>query len=254
MGGEVIRAGMLICLALCARAQQPAAPAFGAATIKPGDPNAPGMRMSTTPGLLTLENVSLKFCIERAFGVKDFSLSGPAWLDSARFTILAKPAEGTPREQFNAALRTLLVDRFKMAFHLESNVVSGFALVVDKKGLKVSLAPADRVGSVGMGRGLLDADLSMADFASKLAEVVNRPLRDATGLTGAFDIKLRWTPDSGASAEPGRTPEQPASSDPSLPSSVFGALQEQAGLKLEAQRVPVEILVIDHIERQPTEN
>jgi len=82
--------------------------------------------------------------------------------------------------------------------------------------------------------------LPMAQFAGLLAELVDRPVKDMTGVHGVFNIKLRWTPEG--------------VTDPELPTSIFTALEEQAGLKLEAQKLLVEILVVDRIERQPTEN
>ena len=219
-------------------------PAFEVASIKPANPNANGTYTRTDAGRLTLENISLKDCIERAFEVKDFSLSPPPGLDSAHFDIVAKAPEGVQTQTFNALLQKLLVDRFKLTFHRETKVMPAYALVVDKKGLRVQAVQPGESGW-GKGRGRLDGiHLPMAEFASLVAELVDRPVKDLTGLSGVFDIKLRWTPEG----------TDPSAADPSLPASILTALQEQAGLKLEPQRLPVEILVVDHIERQPTEN
>lgn len=223
-----------------------AQPAFEVASIKAADPNAPGTSIHSTPDRLTLENISLKDCVEQAFEVKDFSLSAPGWLDSARFNITAKASGEVPRKQLNVMLRSLLVDRFKLSFHRESKVMPAFALLLGTKGLKLR-PEADGRSGWSTGRGMLQGTkLSMAGVADLLAELVNRPVKDMTGVNGVFTFKLRWNPETSV--------DQQQPSDPALPNSVFNALEEQAGLRLEARRLPVEILVVDHIERQPTEN
>lgn len=127
------RCSVLITVAAWVSAQ----PAFEVASIKPADPNANGTYTRSDPDRLTLENVSLKDCIERAFEVKDFSLVAPAWLDSARFNIVAKAPARTTRQQVNAMLQRLLIDRFHLTFHRETKVMPAYALVVDKRGLKI---------------------------------------------------------------------------------------------------------------------
>ena len=217
-----------------------AQPAFEVASIKPADPNANGTYTRTNPNGVTLENFSLKDCIERAFDVKDFSLEAPGWLAEARFNIAAKAPDGASRKQFNSMLRTLLIERFKLAFHHETKVMPAYALVVDKRGLKIAPTQPGETGW-GSGRGMLDGfRLPMAEFAGLLAELVDRPVKDMTGLDGVFNTKLRWNPEGAA--------------DPALPTSIFTALEEQAGLRLDARKLPVEILVVDQIQRQPAEN
>jgi uncharacterized protein (TIGR03435 family) len=118
--------------------------------------------------------------------------------------------------------------------------------VVGPKGLKLKPDSPGRSGWAN-GRGRLDGiKLSMPGVADLLAEFVNRPVKDMTRTSGVFTFQLRWNPESMAGEAPPL--------DPALPNSLFSAIEEQAGLKLEARRLPVEILVIDHIERQPTEN
>jgi len=201
-----------------------------------------------------MENVSLKQCIETAFDVKDYSLSGPSWLDSVRFDILAKPpAASMPSEStaalppdFNGMLRTLLVDRFKLEFHRETKVLSAYALTVDKKGSKVQpVEGKDGRGGWGSGRGQIDVHgLTMAGFADVLSANLDRPVKDLTDLKGVFEFKLKWIPGDTVSAET----DNPAAA------SLFAAVQEQLGLKLEARKLAIEILVIDHVEKVPTEN
>jgi uncharacterized protein (TIGR03435 family) len=119
-----------------------------------------------------------------------------------------------------------------------------YALLVDKKGLKVQPVEGEPQDWGDFGPGRLTANhTTMSLFAESLSTQLNRPVKDMTNIPGIYDIKLRWTPEG---ADP--------SVNPSLPTSIFTALQEIAGLKLEPQRLPIEILVVDHIERQPTEN
>ena len=195
-----------------------------------------------------MENVSLKSWIERAYNLKDYSLSGPDWLDSECFDVIAKPPAGTPPEQFNSMLQTLLVERFKLAFHRESKVLPAYALLVDKQGAKIQPVEAGGPTGTTSGRGLLGGTkLSMTGFADLLSSKTDHPVQDLTGLEGVFTFKLTWTEDSRPAV-----PGEPAESvtGPSL----FVALQEQLGLKLEGRKLPVQILAVDHIERVPTEN
>jgi uncharacterized protein (TIGR03435 family) len=226
--------------------------AFEVASIKPNTSGTGNSSTHTSKGQIRMENVSLKQCIETAFDVKDYSLSGPSWLDNARFDILAKPPSastpwsgfGLPPD-FRAMLQALLADRFKLAVHRETRVVSAYALVTDKKGAKIQ--PVEEAGPSGMssGRGLLAGTrVSMAQFADLLSGNLDRPVKDLTETKGVFDIKLRWTPDE----------TQPAESDNPAAASLFAAVQEQLGLRLEARKLPIEILVVDHVEKVPTEN
>ena len=184
---------------------------------------------------------------EVAFQLKDYSLSAPAWLDSARFDIAAKIPEGAAHERFPEMVQNLLIDRFKLAYHRESKVMPALVLVVDKKGLKVKpVADRGQHGSSTSYGRLTANQLTMARLAEVLSRELDRPVEDRTGVSGLYDITLRFVPDN---ARPTARPE-----DPSASSSIFAALQEQAGLRLETRKLPVEILVVDHIERRPTEN
>jgi uncharacterized protein (TIGR03435 family) len=219
---------------------------FETASIKPADPAANGSSMGGTPGMMKMENVSLKDWIEVAFGLKDFSLVGPAWLESARFNVMAKGPVASTREQISAMLQNLLVERFKLAYHRESKVMPAYALVVDKKGAKLKPSSEGQMGTnTSMGRiARIDAKhVTMADFADSLSQQLDRPVKDLTGITGTYDVKLEWAPDSSAAER-----ENPNAV------SIFAALQDQAGLRLEARKLPIDILVVDSIERQPTDN
>jgi uncharacterized protein (TIGR03435 family) len=243
-----------LCAALVWVAQgqtEAADPAFEVATVKVSVADNGNWSTSTGKGQFRLVNIPLQSCIQMAYDVKDYSLDGPAWLDSARFDIVAKPPAGTPLSQFNQMLRSLLVERFKLTFHREAKLLNGYALSLAKNGLKIQ--PAEP-GLTGMGSGtgsLSGRGVSMVGIADQLSRQLNLPVQDFTGVVGVFDYKLRWTPDAGAPNMMADGQEH-AAADPGP--SVFSALQEQLGLKLEARKVPVDVLVIDHVEKTPIEN
>ena len=147
-------------------------------------------------------------------------------------------------------LQTLLVERFKLAFHHESKMLPAYALIVDKKGAKIQPVSSDGQSGTSSGRGrLAGTKVSMAEFADQLSRQVDRPVQDLTALPGVFNFKLEWTEDNRPV-----TPGDGAPAESALGPSIYVALQEQLGLKLEGRKLPIQILVIDHIERVPTEN
>jgi uncharacterized protein (TIGR03435 family) len=194
-------------------------------------------------------NVPLRRLIERAYGVKPFQLTGPDWIDNVRFDITAKYPGDTTNEQRALMLRTLLAERFHLAVHRESKDMPAYALVVAKSGPK--LEDAKQSGdSTSTGRGRFeDKAVSMAGLADQLARQLEHPVVDKTGLTGIYNLKLEWTPDDQPAGK-----GDGASGEPALGPSIFGALQEQLGLKLQTQKLPVEVIVVDHVDRTPVEN
>jgi uncharacterized protein (TIGR03435 family) len=218
--------------------------AFEVASIKPNVSGSGHSSTNTSKGGVTMRNVSLKQCIEMAYDVKDYALSGPDWLGSEKFDIVAKPPSDTPEDQFGPMLQSLLADRFKMTVHRESKTLSAYALVVGKNGPQLQKAEAgegshmNNDGNNGKSK-LTGQRVSMPRLADFLSRQLDRPVIDMTELPGVFDLKLEWADERQATAE-----------GPSL----FTALQEQLGLKLEARKLPVEILVVDHVAKVPTEN
>jgi len=243
-------------------------------------------------GRFVAQNVTVKFLLEEAYGVKDSQLSGtPGWLDSEHYDIEAKAEDAAVErertlapeqrhEQVMLMLQSMLADRFKLALHHETKALPVYALVVAKSGAKLHetpAAPADSAppeplgkpgsgpaprGSIMMkGRGNLEVNgIALSLFADALSRQLGLLVVDQTGLKGEYDFTLKWTPDDGqgqmfrGAGDPGTG--QPAASAPTSDSSgpsIFTALQEQLGLKLESQKAPVDTLVIDHVER-PSEN
>ena len=181
-------------------------------------------------------------------------IGGPKWVDQDRFYIEATAATPADDHELMLMLQTLLADRFKLVFHREQRTIPGYRLVLGKSGLK-SQASAPDSGSAGDSRrGRIDAKgYSMAQLSLKLAEALKLPVLDATGVAGKFDFKLEWTPDDMQAKPP--SVEQRAGNplEAGAGPSIFEALQEQLGLKLESGKFPAEVLVIDSVEK-PSEN
>jgi bla regulator protein BlaR1 len=232
---------------------------FEVASIKPSDSKGPmnRIRVEMAPGgRFTTSNVTVKLLIQQAYNVKAFQITGgPGWIDSERYDVVAK-ADGNVNgpAQLRPLLQKLLADRLKLTIHRDTKELPVYALVVGKNGPKFKESEASGPGpQIRMGRGLIDGQgMGMDMLASQLSKPLGRTVLDKTGLKGQYDIKLEFTPDDGSGRGPGDGPEAAAPPDTAGP-SIFTALQEQLGLKLESSKGPVEIIVIDRVEK-PTEN
>ena len=263
----------LAMLAAGATAAQPAANPlmFEAASVRPSGPDARGFINFLPGGGLRVVGISLKTLITLAYHVRDFQVSGgPAWVNSDRFDINARaeasettesaPADLTKMtdeqrissaEHAKERLRHLLEERFQLAIHRETKEQQVYTLVVGKNGPKVK-ETKDGNGMMRMGGGMLHGEGVQLDFlATTMSGQLGRLVIDKTGLTGKYYVDLSWTPDPGQ-AGAGPFGELPQAPDPNGP-SIFTALQEQLGLRLESQKASVETLVIDRVER-PSEN
>jgi Protein of unknown function (DUF3738). len=185
----------------------------------------------------------MKLLIEMAFGIDDYQISGKNldWLSSQLYDVEAVPAGDSPLsyEQLRLPLQQLLAQRFHLTFHREWKDMQGYALVVAKGGPK--LAAAKDISTTGyiLRDGLRSPSISMRTLAAMLAHPLGQPVMNKTDIAGNYDINLHFAPDG---------------STDSPDASIFTAVQEQLGLKLEPQKVPVEMLVIDHLERTPSTN
>ena len=203
--------------------------------------------MSTGNGRLTAINVTLKRCIMGAYAVGPNQIfGGPDWLDADRFEITAKAEQPVGDQILMTMLQGLLAERFKLALHREAKPIEAYVLEVAKNGPK--LEKGDGQGArTSNGRGdIVATNATMDRFAEILSRQTDLPVVNQTGLEGVFNLKLQWTPENARLA----TPADGAGIDGP---SIFTAIQEQLGLRLHAQKVPVEVLVIDHVEK-PSEN
>jgi len=264
-------------------------PSFEVASIKlnRGDNNGQFLHFLNDPGRFNRSNITAKALIEFAYHVRPFQISGgPSWINSARYDIQAKvddsvasQLEKLPQEermeQFRLMLRSLLADRFELKLIHQTKVMPVYALVVAKGGAKLNPttvdltqppspnATAQRPGAMmtmsvdGPEKLRVRAMriTNLADFLGGQPDLGGRLVLDETGLKGHYDFTLEWAPEASAPIL-GDSTAQNTSNRPLLNvsgPSLFTAIQEQLGLKLEPQKGPVEILVIDHIER-PSEN
>ncbi len=250
----------LLALTMAALAQQPERPSFEVASVKPGDPNERRVSLFIQPGgKLSTTNASLQMLIGFAYDVRDHQISGgPNWRDSEKFNIEAK-APGTikiPQGPEGAAelrlmLQSLLAERFKLVVHRETREQQVYNLLVDKGGPKMkdsNVAPGQQQGLRG-GRGEITGMAAPVPLLINfLSQQLGRSVIDQTGLTGKYDFTLKWTPDPGTAAGPRAGDDTAPSVDTSGP-SIFTALQTDLGLKLQSAKGPVEMLVIDSVEK-----
>lgn len=212
---------------------------FEVVSIKPtvpGSPGGPGPFVQTEPGMLRARG-TLRFLIQYAYGLQDFQITGgPAWTGTERYDVTAtQPRDSASFKLLPVMLQHSLADRFQLTATYGTREAAGFALVVagrDGPRLAVSGA-ADVEESRGRVGQLTSTRTTMPQLASFLARGTGRPVVDRTGLEGAYNVTLTWTPDA---LDPNGV-------------SIYTALQEQLGLKLEAARVPVDVLVIERAER-----
>jgi uncharacterized protein (TIGR03435 family) len=220
------------------RAQAPyTGPGFEVASIKPSDPADVGNQVFGRPGgNFRGINATLESLIRYAYSIQDQQISGSTgWMDSAGYDIAAK-AEDKATTDFKPMVQMLLADRFHLRAHWEAKELPVYLLVVAKGGPKLNAVGAAGIG-IGLRRDRLNSrGADMATLASVLSSRLGRKVLDRTGLDGFYDFVVTFEPDETGAADSG---------GPSL----FTALGEQLGLKLEVTKGPVEILVIDHAER-----
>jgi uncharacterized protein (TIGR03435 family) len=235
-------------------------PSFEVATIKPSQPDTPGTAITVRGRMLQTRNTPLSMLLTFAYGIHPKQVTGaPPWVDSEKYDISAQPdGEGQPNDkQWRTMLQKLLADRFKLSFHRDKKELAVYAILVDKNGSKLTKNDTDPNGLPGLffrGLGVLPArNATMVDFAGLLqSAVLDRPVIDQTGLAGRFDFTLTWTPDETQFGGLGiKIPPPPDNA--AAPPGLFTAVQEQLGLKLDSTKAPVDVLVVDRVEK-PTEN
>jgi uncharacterized protein (TIGR03435 family) len=232
---------------------------FEVATIKPSNPAAQGKLLTVKGRQVLTINTSLSDLISYAYGLHTRQVvGGPSWMGSDKYDITGQPeGQGMPNQnQMRTMIRALLEDRFKLTTHRETRELPAYALVVAPGGPKMTKNDSNPNGLPGLlfrGLGVLPAtNATMGDFTGVMQlAVLDRPVIDRTGLQGRWDFTLTWTPDETQFASFGV--RIPTSTDPNAPPVLFTAVQEQLGLKFDSVRAPVEVLVVDRVEK-PSEN
>ncbi|MGD0221946.1 MAG: TIGR03435 family protein [Terriglobia bacterium] len=262
-------------------------PSFEVASIKPNRSGDMRIGIRFQPGRFTTTGATVKQLIAIAYDVRDFQVTGgPSWITSDEYDIDAKEPDGLSEElsklspdqrheKMGLLIQSLLADRFGLKVSHATKEYPVYALVVAKNGPKLQEAKAGDTypngmkgpdghalghgGMMRMGPGELTGQgVPVTFLVQQLAQQLGRNVLDRTGLKGNYDFTLKWTPDqssAGMMQGPpggGPPPDNAPPPDASGP-SVFTAVQEQLGLKLESTKGPVDILIIDHVE-QPSEN
>jgi uncharacterized protein (TIGR03435 family) len=224
------------------------AASFEVATVRINDTHAPGDGETYHDGLLRMSNVTLRQCIRYAYEISEPQIAGgPKWIDEVRFDIVAKSEQPWPTDDFELLrmLKPLLAERFHLAAHHETRSLPGYALTPAKGGIRAKVSdPGTRFSGSSTRNTMTVTGCTMSTMAIRLSAVLKRPVVDMTEDPRSFDFTLRWTPDEMQADESGVSTAAP---------SLFTALAEQAGVKVESRKLPVDALVIDHAE-MPSEN
>lgn len=239
---------------------QSAAPAFDVASIRPVEPGKKEgkggpltHRVHTTPGNVIMRDIGLDEVIMWAYDVEHYQISGPSWLPSARFDITAKVDGDPPEEQLRAMMQTLLATRFVLKQHREDKEMACMALLVGKDGPKLKASEEQGESTFDGGKNgrptVTLSRVSIHEFAAALSDPVHKPVIDMTGLKGTYTFTL----DASNYVPPPPAPGQPREQEDE-DYMVMRAIQEQLGLRLENRKISIRILVVDHIEKVPTEN
>jgi uncharacterized protein (TIGR03435 family) len=223
-----------------------AAQSFDVVSVRPNTTDSHSSRQRTNPGHVMAQNITASSMIQQAFGIRASQIEGaPGWIDTDKFDVQA--TTGTTKDLDDIELQpyweALLTTRFRMKYHRASREMQVYSLSVAKSGPKLPENTSGGDTSTHLSKSathalLTSTHIAMPKFALLLGRRLDCNVIDKTGLAGIYDVKLEWSPD--LSTDTGAA-------------SIFTALQDQLGLKLESGKGPVDIIVIDGIEK-PTEN
>jgi uncharacterized protein (TIGR03435 family) len=240
---SAVALSVFVSLALAADAPS----TFEVASIRPSQEGREAV--DVLPGNITMRNMRITGAIRWAYNVLDVQVSGPDWLNTTRFDIVAKAGAPAKEPEMRKMMQTLLAERFKLELHRQTKEVNAMVLTVAKGGHK--LKEVEQEGSPSFSTGKLNLSgkgATITQLISFLSREIRLPIVDQTGLTGRYDYFM----DINAYI----TDEMRNQSGPPVeaPSIIANALQAQLGLKVEAKKMPLEVLVIDKMEKTPTDN
>jgi len=270
IGGLLIACGASVIAQRIEAIDEATLPRFEVASVRLGNPNATSARIGTPPGRFVQEDMDMFSALNMAFGVRPYQMPNPLPdVLRGRYSIDAKMPAGAPQKDVGLMVRALLIDRFKLRYHVETKEQDGYALTLRRDGrlgpgIRQSTAdcgariaaqrrnetlqpmPAgSKECGIRNGPGTIDfGGMPLSLLMQMLSNQTGQQVVDRTGLTGPFDVELHWSSSSGplrASPDSG----QAGDNGP----SIFTAVEEQLGLKLEPTKAPVDYLVIDHVER-----
>lgn len=240
-----------IALLLLAFSSANAQPAFDVASIRAADGN--GTYVKVVPGSVSMRMRFIS-CIAWAYRVQEFQISGPGWLADTWFDISAKSGTPAQEEELRLMMRTLLADRFKLAFHRENKEMQALILTVSKTGHKLTPNDIEGKPSFKTGKMNLTGDgATLSQMAEFLSREMRYPVIDQTGLTGRFNYFLDIN--AYVTEEMRKADRGPTGGPPEEATNIIAqAMQKQLGLKVESKKLPVEVLIVDRVEKAPTEN
>jgi uncharacterized protein (TIGR03435 family) len=235
-------------------------PGFEVATIKPSEPGRPGKLFTVRGQDVVTINTTLNDLITMAYGIHAKQITGaPSWLDSEKYDLTIKPdAPGQPNvAQMKIIIQKLLADRFQFKFHREKRELPVYAITVVKTGAKVTKSQSDPNGLPGLffgpgtpGVAFRVTNATIAEAAAALqGSIMDKPVVDQSGLKEKYDFILKFTPDPGMMAGFGGPPPAAATDNLDAPPDIFGAFEQQLGLKLSSAKAPADVLVIDRVEK-----
>ena len=215
------------------------------ASVKVSHSDSERGSMQMTKGSLAIANAPLRKIVGAAFGIGEdreaYLLAGPGWMVMERYDVSAKFPASTSADQVRLMLQALLKERFGMKFHREMRDVPAYVLVVGKSGLKARPAAAGSAPGFNRRPGHLETrSATMAGLADKLSQQSDRPVVDGTAAPGAYEFTLDWTPDE-------------LQNDGQAGASLLSAFEDLLGLKLEARKDPMEVVVVDYVEKFPSD-
>jgi uncharacterized protein (TIGR03435 family) len=241
---------ILILSAVCVRCAD-AQVAFAAATIKPSAESVKfesDGNTETSPGTLKMRDVTVNTCIKWAYRVQDSQISGPGWLRSQRYDIVAKADGPASDERMKEMMRTLLAERFKLGFHRENKELRALVMTVAKGGAKLHEAASDgKAWRQNSTNGMVAKSTTMQEFADFISGPLQMPVVDETGLTDKYDFAIDFStylPDEMRTMN---------GTKPDATGIILAALEGELGLKMESRKAPVQVMVVDHVEK-PSEN
>ena len=239
-----------------------ATPAFEVATIKPSDPARPGQIITLRGAEIITANTTLHDLINLAYWLHPKQLTGgPAWMVSDKFDLAGKPdAPGQPNvDQMKMMIQKLLADRFQLKFHFEKRELSVYAITIAKTGAKITRSQDDpnnlagwNIGRSPSGTTFTFRNAPLSQITAVLQNSLDKPVVDQSGLSERYDFTVTFTPDPAQAALLGGPPLPGADNRDAAP-DLFAAFQQQLGLKLESTKAPVDVMVIDKVEK-PSEN
>jgi uncharacterized protein (TIGR03435 family) len=259
---EWMKLAGLICLAAWGGSAQTAStpPSFEVASIRASQAAGhggfgPGFgfrrdNVQVSPNGVTMRAISLKAGIAWAYHVMDYQVSGPDWMGFERFDIVAKAAEPVSSDQLREMMQTLLADRFKMAVHRQSKETAAYVLVQGKNGTKLHESTTEGESSIQAERARMSVTVErtpVSQLVDLLSAVLRAPVLDETGLKGKYDITVNAAKYAPGDRQAGDPPLDPMA-------MIMTALQEELGLKLESKKLMLDLVVVDHVEKAPTEN